>query len=225
MGADMVMTTGEESNAPRFRRRTLARGLGWAAPSLLVATAAPAFAASSECTPLTSSQLPTATPQFTSAALTGWTSAVTAGSFKSSPVINYRSNYAPNGSPLANQAVLEADPSVTAISTATLSTAPFCLGPGTYTFTYSGRSYGINARTITLDAAVLSADAPVSTLASAATWTVAGGGSHSGLTRSFTLQLTERRRVRFRYLWTLPASNSTVGNDIGVQAPSISRTA
>jgi hypothetical protein len=31
--------------------------------------------------------------------------------------------------------------------------------------------------------------------------------------------------VRFRYTWTLPESTSTVGNDIGVQAPTLSRTA
>lgn len=223
-GAETDMDSREESNRPRFSRRTLARGAAWTAPAVLVAAAAPAYAVSSECTPLTTSQLPSAAPQFSSSALAGWTAAVTAGSFKTSPVIGYRQSYGPNGSSLSNQAVLEADPRVTTVASATLSTTPFCLAPGTYTFAYSGRSYAINARGISLDAAVIEADAPNSALASAATWTVPANSSHGSLSRNFTLTLTERKSVRFRYTWTLPASNSTVGNDIGVQAPTVTKT-
>lgn len=206
-------------------RRRLLRGVAWAAPTVAIGGVAPAVAASAECTPLTTAQLPTAITTFTSSSLAGWTAAITAGSFKTSPVIGYRANYQPDGSTLANQAVLEADPAVTTVASATLSATSICLAPGTYTFTYAGRSYAINSRAISLDAAVVDTAAPSTVLASAATWTVPANSTHGSLSRSFTLTLTERRRVTFRYTWTLPASTSTVGNDIGVQAPTLTRIA
>lgn len=207
-------------------RRRLLRGVAWAAPTVTIGGVAPAVAASAECTPLTTAQLPTAITAFTTSSLAGWTAALTAGSFKTSPVIEYRSEYQPNKSTLANQAVLEADPAVTTVASATLSATPICLAPGTYTFTYAGRSYATNPRAISLDAAVVDAAAPSTVLASAETWTVpANSSTHGSLYRSFTLTLKERRRVTFRYTWTLPASTLTVGNDIGVQAPTLTRTA
>ncbi|WP_181064421.1 hypothetical protein [Pseudoclavibacter sp. AY1F1] len=205
------------SSEPRLSRRHLVAGAAWAAPVVAIAVAAPARAASTECTPQAAAQITTAW-RF-NGNITNWT---LARSPANAPNVGYSASYQGQGpNSVSNAAVLDADPLAVASTTSLSNTA--CFGPGTYTFTYTGRAWTTNTRTLTLTGRVVSDAAPGTTLA---TDTFTTATNTTTFTRTLTVTIPVRTRLRFTYAWGFTAgSASQTGDDIGVGAPAVAKTA
>jgi hypothetical protein len=237
MGSTTTERTDDASTA--IRRRALVRGAAWAAPTFLAATAAPAVAASSECTPVP----PTAsTFSFGTFGGTGskgfpnWTvsfsptNAFTNGTVGSAagPLVQSATATGYEWVNFTNGALLQDDPANTAAASVTYtSDQAICLARGTYSVSTTVMALRQNARTLTLEGYFVDATSRVKLAESGTLQEVATGGSPSDLTvrtRTMSMTITERRNVRFVYVWRFPTGTGA-GNDIAVRAPHVTKTA
>lgn len=235
------MLAEQSSPPPKLSRRAFARGAAWAAPSALATVAAPAMAVSTECTPATNTSTMFG---FGPAGreLENWTRTQSSG-FPSSPTVAHRSAaYAP-GTPaqaLSNVLLQQDDPTVrTAVSTDVLRNA-VCLRPGQYTFTIAWTLFGTNYRAAELDASLLDESTMIAFAGASSTVAAPRSSGHRSGTSTFSVRLTERKSVRFRYRWKFPEISATdwnyytgilvrtyprrFANDIAVQAPTVAYT-
>ena len=178
-----------------------------------IAIAAPAIAASASCTPQTAVQIQTAL-QFTSG-IGAWAQTRTP---TSAPAVEFSSNY--NG--LTNVALVVADPPNNTATDTVLASPFICLGPGTYTFTFNSRLYNANARVLRLRADVVD-QANAQTISNTVDFSTTTGAVSSRTGDVVTVTVSQRTQVRFRYRWTF-TSGTGFGDDIGVSAPTVTRT-
>lgn len=198
-----------------FSRRTLVTGAAWSAPVVMLAVAAPAQAASANCTPQAAATIQT-NWQF-NGNLGTWTTARTPGT---APVVEYSGTY--NGLPAA--ALVVADPPTGVASSTTLTSVAACLAPGTYTFTFDARLYNANPRNLTLTASVRNVNSPATPLATTS-FTTTTGNATSRNGNVLTVIVAQRTSVQFVYAWTFTTTGTGAGDDIAVNAPRIAKTA
>lgn len=218
-------STTKDATPHRVSRRSLTRGAAWAAPTVLAAMAAPAIAASSECSPVTAATAQT-TLAFTGRTLGQWTQTSST---------NPAGRTAPPAEPgsanqgnwvywdQTNTAAVVKDPPPNVASTTTLTSPSVCLAPGTYSVTFNAKVYYTNARELTLQATVLNAD----TSASLGTAPIMRSkeSTNANRSRTFNFTISERTRVRMRYTWLFASQSGAYGDDIGVTGPQITKTA
>lgn len=221
-------------------RRTLARGAAWAAPTIAVGAAAPAYAASPcACAPTLACPVPAAALTFGGALnQNGWLVTVQ-GSFSGSAV-EYQSSWSPatgpnaacnpgvdpggGGGSLANAVIGQGDPGASGASITYAKS--LCLEAGrSYTATFTYATYAINNRAQTLTAEVL--DCSGARIGTAATITAPARSRNTQGVGTFTFAGSPSRRHTFRYTWTFPTTPTSYtgcdrfANDIGVTAPTI----
>lgn len=153
----------EPGSSARPTRRSLARGAAWAVPTIVVATASPALAASSACIAVNPAVNSSTTLNWDS----GWTEILVASDFVdgTGSLEGTADTFAPkdrgrcnNGSPLndvtpvANAKVGERDPRY---STSTFAyERALCIAPGTYTLTYEAAAFRGNPVTAYMDPSI-----------------------------------------------------------------------
>ncbi|UQN31049.1 hypothetical protein [Brachybacterium kimchii] len=198
-----------------IHRRSLVKGVAWTTPAIVVSTAAPAYAASANCTPQSASQVQQSFT-FTSG-ISKWTMSRDPST---APAVEYSSSY----NNLANAAVLVADPPANVTSTTTLQSPTACLAPGTYAFKFDSRLYNANPRNLQLRADVVLQDTGATT-GNLINFTTTSGAISSRTGDTVTITITQKAQIRFRFRWTFATSGTGAGDDIGVSAPTVTKTA
>jgi hypothetical protein len=209
------MNATDAQTPQRPSRRSLMKGAAWAAPTAAVGFAAPAFAASIDCTPQSAAQVQQAS-QF-NGSIANWVQDRSPGS---APAVEFNSSY--NG--LTNVAVLIADPPAFTESTTALRSPIACLAPGTYTFRFNSRLYNANPRNLRLRADVVN-EATGAVIGNTIDYTTTSGAVSSRANDTVTVTVAQRTQVRFRYRWTFTASGSGAGDDVAVSAPTVAKIA
>lgn len=128
---------------PTVPRRAVSRGVAWAVPTIALATAAPALAASEPCT---DADTLTALPAFTAQ---NWTEQPATG-FRGGNryPVEWLTNYRNEGEPAAHN---KADPAAGQAAYATItSVETFCLAPGSYRVRYRTGLLVTNGRSMWL---------------------------------------------------------------------------
>lgn len=227
----------------RIRRRTMiAAGTAWAAPTVVLGAGAPAFAASASC----SSTCPSI-PFGAAPTANSWTNA-SQGTFDTTAVLAYRTSYSPwdgpeatctntsgggQGGTLADVLLVEANPTALSPAPRITATRSLCLTSGyTYSFAFDWNAYGLNRRSISIQATliraggVLLAQSPTRTVARAAS-----GATHANQrgTEVFEYSPSVSETLDFTYTWSfgstpaLPTSTQCdrEANDLAVTAPRI----
>lgn len=224
-----LMTHPEPASTPTtMTRRTLARGIAWAAPTALAAVAAPAIAASDACTPTATSAI---SPAFTATNIGAaggagvqWVRTTSpSGGFASGTGITYAASYSLLAGTITNAALLTADPAVKTPVSTQLSRS-VCLARGTYTFAFRALGSRINLRDCYFTASLVrTRDGKV--LGSASFDTDFGLVSRL-LSLSFSATTTDRStQAELRFQWAFKDSAFTAANDIGIEAPTVTFTA
>lgn len=203
-----------EAGSGQLSRRTLAKGVAWAVPTVTIAAAAPATAASS-CPP----GCPTA--DFGGGINQNAWVLSTTGSFATgaNQQIGFQAAYTPQasegqcsgvtggsgGGTISNAIIGQGDPTV-AGSTITYAKT-LCLKAGVrYTFTFTWNYLGVNPRSSTLQASVVPPTGASTTIGGSVT--AASFSSNATGTRSASFTPTTTGDHTFRYYWTFGTSPS-----------------
>lgn len=238
------MSTHKQQHTSGVSRRSVARGVAWSLPTIAVATAAPAFAASPRCVQ--------GCPDlgFGGAVnANGWVTTQTGTFVGTSPdaapptrgPFNFSASFAPGtGGNLCTQGVSGgagatavtnaiigvADPTSDA-STATYSKTMNLLAGCTYTFSFSYAYYGPNPYGETLQASIRTPAGTLATNVGAVVDTGGGLQPNASGSRTVTYTPTVAGTYTFRYFWDYEDRPSYVTQcerstaDIGVSAPTI----
>lgn len=223
-------------DAPRpIRRRTMiAAGTAWAAPTAVLATAAPALAVSASCA--------TACPSLAwggGVNTNGWVWEAN-GSFDTLPPMQPPRSYRPStgnnacsgtsggsgGGTLDDAIVVETNPVQATTPEYVTYTHPLCLTSGyRYTFAFTAVTYGTNVRAAYLDTRILRAGSAVAT---APQVSAPAGSKNKQEPVSFSYAPVVSENLSFELRWTFGATPASYAgfcnqnaNDIGLSAPTI----
>lgn len=205
---------------PTVPRRAVSRGVAWAVPTIALATAAPALAASEPCT---DADTLTALPAFTAQ---NWTEQPATG-FRGGNryPVEWLTNYRNEGEPAAHN---KADPAAGQAAYATItSVETFCLAPGSYRVRYRTGLLVTNGRSMWLYGEVHEEGG--ARLRRGTTTT--RGRTENGVfgNQGYDFTVDTLTRVRFSFTWALELNagepSDATGDDINVYLSTVEKTA